>query len=255
MKSRPEAVVLRLSPAGGICIWSCTCTCACTCMWTCACICMCMYVHVHVHVHVCVCPCVCVCIVEGSVGSEAIKSCKSHKVQSSHASHTRCSRVKSCESARVSAETVICGSVVAVVVDGKDGIVAGKDGYAKRCRGLNFVRIVSPQIDSRGSALSLFRCQPVDRDCSASALSGVVVPGVVMSASAACRCRWYVLRRVVCRSCAAPVGVVAVVLVGLGEGRWEQRRAADVLLDAHVPAVDLDVACLGSPRRRARPRA
>ena len=59
------------------------------------------------------------------------------------------------------------------------------------------------------------------------------------------------MRKVVCRSCAAPVGVVEMVLDGLGEERWEQRRAADVLLDAHVPAVDLVVAYLGSPRRRA----
>jgi hypothetical protein len=61
--------------------------CACTCKWTCACACVCMYVHV------CACMCVCVCTVEGSVGSEAVESCKSHSqvtqgavpaVQSSH---------------------------------------------------------------------------------------------------------------------------------------------------------------------------
>ena len=141
------------------------------------------HVHVHVHAHVCgharvyVCVCmytcvyahVCVCIVEGSVGSEAVKSCKSHTVQSSHASHTRCSQVKSCESARVSAETVSCGSVVAVGVDGKYGIVAGKDGYAKRCRGLNYVRIVSPHFDTRASALSHFQLvsRPARRCCAA----------------------------------------------------------------------------------------
>ena len=67
---------------------------------------MCMYVHVHVHV--CVCAYVCVCIVEGSVGSEVVKSCESH----------RYSQVKSCESARVSAETVSGGSVVVVGVGG-----------------------------------------------------------------------------------------------------------------------------------------
>ena len=141
------------------------------------------HVHVHVHAHVCgharvhVCVCmymcvyahVCVCIVEGSVGSEAVKSCKSHTVQSSHASHTRCSQVKSCESARVSAETVSCGSVVAVGVDGKYGIVPGKDGYAKRCRGLSYVRIVSPHFDTRASNLSHLQLasRPARRCCAA----------------------------------------------------------------------------------------
>ena len=57
------------------------------------------------------------------------------------------------------------------------------------------------------------------------------------------------LRNVVCRSCAAPVEVVALVLGDLDEGRWDQRCAADVLLDAHIPAVDVAVACRGSPRR------
>ena len=218
-------------------------------MWTCACICMCMYVHV------CVCPCV--CVYRGRKCSEAVKSCKSHTVQSSHASHTRCSQVKSCESARVSAETVICGSVVVVGVDGKDGIVAGKDGYAKRCRGLSFVRIVSPQFVSRGGVFTFFSSVAASRSTvgSASAFPDAAVLRAATSASAACWWWWYVLRNVVCRSCAVPVEVVALVLDDLEEGRWDQRRAADVLLDAHIPAVDLVVACRGSPRRRARPRA
>ena len=46
-----------------------------------------------------------------------------------------------------------------------------------------------------------------------------------------------------------------MLLGDLEVGRWGQRRAADVLLDARIPAVDLVVACRGSPRRRARPRA
>ena len=45
-------------------------------------------------------------------------------------SHIRYSQVKSCESARVSAETVSGGSVVAVGVGGKDRIVIKKVGYA-----------------------------------------------------------------------------------------------------------------------------
>ena len=68
--------------------------------YMCMCMCMYMYVHAHVsghaHVHACVCmcmrvhACVCVCTVEGSVGSEAVESCKSHSqvtqgaAQSSH---------------------------------------------------------------------------------------------------------------------------------------------------------------------------
>ena len=70
----------------------------------------------------------------------------SHKVQS----------VKSCESAGESAETVGGESVVTVGVDGKDRIVVKKVGNAQRCRGLNYVRIVSPQIDSRESVLLPF---------------------------------------------------------------------------------------------------
>ena len=46
-----------------------------------------------------------------------------------------------------------------------------------------------------------------------------------------------------------------MVLGGLAVGRWDQRRVADVLLDARISAVNLVVACRGSPRRRARPRA
>ena len=56
------------------------------------------------------------------------------------------------------------------------------------------------------------------------------------------------LRNVVCRSCAAPVEVVALVLGDLAGGRWDQRRAADVLLDPRIPAVDVVVA-----RRAGRP--
>ena len=44
---------------------------------------------------------------------------------------------------------------------------------------------------------------------------------------------------------------MATVLGDLEVGRWDQRRAADVLLDARNPAVDLVVAYRGSPRRRA----
>ena len=61
------------------------------------------------------------------------------------------------------------------------------------------------------------------------------------------------LRNVVCRSCAAPVEVVALVLGDLEGGRWDQRRAADVLLDPRIPAVDVVVARRVGPRRRARP--
>ena len=61
-----------------------------------------------------------------------VKSCKSHKVQSSHASHTSCSQVKSCESARVSAETVSSGSVVAAGVDREDRIVVEKVACVRR---------------------------------------------------------------------------------------------------------------------------
>ena len=56
-------------------------------------------------------------------------------------------------------------------------------------------------------------------------------------------------------SCAAPVEVVALVLGDLAGGRWDQRRAADVLLDPRIPAVDVVVARRVGPRRRARPRA
>ena len=71
-----------------------------------------MYMHMYtnarvhvcgrVHVLVCArtCTCVharaCVCAVGGCVGNEVVKLCKSH-------GHTRCSQVKSCESAGVSA--------------------------------------------------------------------------------------------------------------------------------------------------------
>ena len=82
---------------------------------------------------------------------------------SSHVSHISYSQVKSCESARVSAETVSGGSVVAVGMGGKDGIVIKKVGYAQRCRGLNYVRIVSPQFDSREGVLPSFRDQRIDR--------------------------------------------------------------------------------------------
>ena len=68
----------------------------------------------------------------------------SHKVQS----------VKSCENAGESAETVGGESVATVGVGGKDRIVIKKVGYAKRCRGLSCVRIVSPQIEPRGSAFT-----------------------------------------------------------------------------------------------------
>ena len=67
--------------------------------WTCACACMCI-----VCAYACMHVCVCVCTVEGSVGSDAVGSCKSHSQV------TQCSQVKSCESARVSAETVSGGS-------------------------------------------------------------------------------------------------------------------------------------------------
>ena len=51
----------------------------------------------------------------------------------------------SCGSAGVSAATVSGGSVVAVGVDRESRIVVKKVGCAQRCRGLNCVRIVSPQ--------------------------------------------------------------------------------------------------------------
>ena len=57
------------------------------------------------------------------------------------------------------------------------------------------------------------------------------------------------LRKVVCRSCAAPAMVVEMVLDDLEEGRWDQRRVADVLLDGHDPAVDHVVGGLDIPRR------
>ena len=52
-----------------------------------------MYLYVHVRARVCVRV---FCVVGASVGSEAVKSCKSH-------GHTRCSQVESCERAGVSA--------------------------------------------------------------------------------------------------------------------------------------------------------
>ena len=86
--------------------------------------------------------------------------------------------------------------------------------------------------------------------------------GVARRCSAWCshRCfddlfgRWYVLRKVVCRSCAAPAMVVEMVLDDLGVRGWDQRRVADVLLDGHDPAVDHVVGGLDIPRRGARPR-
>ena len=48
--------------------------------------------------------------------------------------------------------------------------------------------------------------------------------------------------------------VVEMVLDDLEEGRWDQRRVADVLLDGHDPAVDHVVGGLDIPRRGARPR-
>ena len=86
-------------------------------------VCMCAYMHVCTCGRVVVCVCMCVCMYACMYACmHVVKSCKSHKVQSSHVSHTRCSQVKSCESARVSAETVSGGSVVAVDVGRKDGI-------------------------------------------------------------------------------------------------------------------------------------
>ena len=98
-------------------------------MWTYVC----GHVHVltavlYVHVRARVCMHVCVCVVGGCVESEAVKSCKSH-------GHTRCSQVKSCESAGVSArdgQWRAGGSVVAVGVDREDRIVAVKVGCAQR---------------------------------------------------------------------------------------------------------------------------
>ena len=138
-----------------------------TCVYACVYVCMYAYMYVCTCGRVVVCVCMCVCMYACMYACmHVVKSCKSHKVQSGHVSHTRCSQVKSCESARVSAETVSGGSVDAVDADGKDGIVAGKDGYAKWCRGLNCVRIVLPQSDARGSDLSQLvtrRVQPSRR--------------------------------------------------------------------------------------------
>jgi len=125
--------------------------CMCVCVHVCVYACMHAWSCGRVRVHVCMYVCVHVCMYACSQVMQVTQ------VQSGHVSHTRCSQVKSCESARVSAETVSGGSVVAIGVDGKDGIVVRKDGYAKRCRGLNYVMIVSPQIYTRGSALSYFR--------------------------------------------------------------------------------------------------
>ena len=50
--------------------------------------------------------------------------------------------------------TVSRGSVVAVGVGWKDRIVIKKVGYAKRCRGLSCVRIVSPRFERRVSAFT-----------------------------------------------------------------------------------------------------
>ena len=57
------------------------------------------------------------------------------------------------------------------------------------------------------------------------------------------------MRKVVCRSCAAPAVVVEMVLDDLGVGGWDQRHVASVLLDGLGLAVGLVVACLGGPRR------
>jgi hypothetical protein len=71
-----------------------------------------------------------------------------------------------CESARVSAETLSGGSVVAVGVDREVRIVAVKVGCVQRVRGLKCVRIVSPSPETREGTLLFFvarRGQPVDR--------------------------------------------------------------------------------------------
>ena len=150
-----------------------------------ACMCICIYAHMHTCVYACVyvcmyaymyvctcgrvvvCVCMCVCMYACMYACmHVVKSCKSHKVQSGHVSHTRCSQVKSCESARVSAETVSGGSVVAVDVGRKDGIVAGKVGCVQRGYGLKCVRIVSPNPETREGTLLSFVVrlgQPVDR--------------------------------------------------------------------------------------------
>ena len=89
--------------------------------------------------------------------------------QSSHVSHmvtqgaVKSSHVRVRECLR---ETVSGGSVVAMGVDGKDGIVAGKVGCAQRGRGLKCVRIVSPNYETREGTLLSFVVrlgQPVDR--------------------------------------------------------------------------------------------
>ena len=125
----------------------------------------------------------------------------------------------SCGSARVSAETVSGGSVVAMGVDGKDGIVAGKDGYAKCRRGLNCVRIVLPQSDARGSDLSQLVTRRVQPAITTGVSSRRRCPAPLRSArpSVTCWCMWCVLRKVVCRSWAAPAEVVGMVLDDLGE--------------------------------------
>ena len=53
--------------------------------------------------------------------------------------------------------------VYAVGVGGKDRIVIKKVGYAKRCRGLSCVRIVSPKFDPRVSASTFLSSIAVSR--------------------------------------------------------------------------------------------
>jgi len=109
------------------------------------------------------------------------------------------------------------------------------------CRGLSYVRIVSPKFDANGGALLPLSPIAASRLTvgGASAFPVAVVLCAATGASTACLCMWCVLRKVVCRSCAAPVIVVEMVLDGLEEGRWDQLCVADVLLDAHSPAVGL----------------
>jgi len=55
----------------------------------------------------------------------------------------------------------------------------------------------------------------------AAALPGAAVLRSTTGVSAACWCMWYVLRNLVCRSCAVLVVVVVMVLGDLEAGRWD----------------------------------
>ena len=126
------------------------------------------------------------------------------------------------------------------------------------CCGLKDVRNVSTNSNARGSALSPFPCpsRPAGQPWAARWRCLVPLCSGRLCASAA----WWwwcgVLRNVVCRSCVAPVEVVALVL---GDLERADDGTSDVLpmcfsIPTPRPSI-LSWARRVGPRRRARPRA